>query len=200
RRDDRVVGAHAAQGAVGQFGGQAGVTGGQPPLPDQVGQQEVGVGVPFVHGAQHVEGGGACEVARRTAPPAAGSPVAPPRPAAVPAAHAFTRHSNRSPSAMRAPLAHSAAVIARLPWGRTSPSRTGWVAVPTSTAFLVADSAPGASAAASGAGRTGPSFTLPPRNSVHAPGAGVQALIRRSTRKAGADQSTLAASTVILGA
>jgi hypothetical protein len=44
--EDRVVGAAAAQRAVGQLGGERRVPAGQPALGEQGGQQQVGVGVP----------------------------------------------------------------------------------------------------------------------------------------------------------
>ncbi len=53
---DRVVGALAAQGAVAQFGGEAGVALVQAVVPDPGGQHQVGVGVLGGDGAQHFEG------------------------------------------------------------------------------------------------------------------------------------------------
>ena len=53
---DRVVGALAAQCAVAQFRGEAGVALVQVVVPDPGGQHEVGVGVLGGDGAQHFEG------------------------------------------------------------------------------------------------------------------------------------------------
>ena len=62
--------------------------------------------------------------------------------------------------------------MGRRPTGRTSPSSTGAVAVPTSTRRFSACSSPGLSsgAPAASAGRTGPSPRRSPRKVVHAPG------------------------------
>ena len=103
-------------------------------------------------------------------------------------------HRKRSPSAGRSPRSQSRAAIAPLPSGRTSPSRTAVVPVPTRSSA----SAPGGRT--SSVGVTGPSLTRRSRRVVQAPGAGVQARTSRSTRSAGEVQSTRASSTVSLGA
>ena len=77
---------------------------------------------------------------------------------------------------MRTPRAQSAAGIGRLPTGRTSPSRTAAVAVPTSTRRFSTCSCPGFSSGASArpAERsTGPRPSRGSRNVVQAPGSGV---------------------------
>ena len=61
-------------------------------------------------------------------------------------------------------------------------------------------SLPGARSVVAGSAVTGPSLTRRPRKVVQAPGAGVQARTTRSTRSAGARQSTRASSAVSLGA
>src|SRR6202041_2113110 len=53
---DRVVGAAAAQGAVGEFGGEGRVPAGQAAFGQQGGQQQVGVGVAVRDRAQDVVG------------------------------------------------------------------------------------------------------------------------------------------------
>src|SRR5690606_34905476 len=85
-----------------------------------------------------------------------------------------------SPAPMRTPRAQSAARIGFLPWACTHSSSTAWDPVPAYALFLAA-------------GRS-------PRKVVQAPGAGVQPRTTRSTRSAGARQSTRASSTVTLGA
>src|SRR5690606_21827748 len=82
-----------------------------------------------------------------TAPLAAG-PLA----ATVRAVHCSPR---LEPGARRAPRAQSAAAIALLPTGCTSPSTTAPPPVPTSTASLRTSSSPGARCESS-LGRTGP--------------------------------------------
>ena len=52
-----VIGAPAAQRAVGELGGQRGVPAAEPALGQRGREQQVGVGVPLGHGAQHVAGG-----------------------------------------------------------------------------------------------------------------------------------------------
>ena len=82
--EDRVVGAAAAQRAVGQFGGEGRVPAGQATFPEEGGQQQVGVGVPVRDRAQHVVGGPPGRIRVRTAIaglaaaglPAAGLPAA----------------------------------------------------------------------------------------------------------------------------
>src|SRR5690606_8876960 len=205
--DDLVVGAEPAERAVGELRGEGGVPPGDLPLPEQRGHQQVGVRVPLVHGPEQVVGRDPGLVPPRPpAAPAGGrSSSAASAAALLASVHALrppgsSAHSTRSRSVIRTPRAHSAAVIIRLPCGCTSPSSTGIVPVPASTVVLVARSSPGASSPASGASRTGPSLSRPPRNVVQAPGAGVQARISRSTRIAGAVQSTRASSGSILGA
>src|SRR5690606_12981174 len=122
-------------------------------------QLEVGVGAVLVHRPQDLvcrlarrvcpagplgRGlGRALPRARPTARPApsvpgATSAVARLRPAspavtsAAPSAPALLTHSNRSPGSGRTPRAQSGAAMAFLPFGWTSPRRTGTVPVPTS--------------------------------------------------------------------
>src|SRR4051812_37115616 len=106
--------------------------------------------------------------------------------------------SKRAPSDSRSPRAQSAAAICRAPNAFTSPSLTAVVAVPTSTSALPTRSAPGSSR--SSVWVTGPSLTRVSSYVVQAPGAGVQARIRRSTATAGSPHATCASATVILGA
>jgi len=53
RGEHGVVAAAAAERAVGQLGGQRGVAACQPALGQQGGEQQVGIGVPVGHRAQH---------------------------------------------------------------------------------------------------------------------------------------------------
>ena len=91
-------------------------------------QHEVGVRVVLADGAQELQCGRAWQVG----------------------------HLSTSPSSSRAPRAQSAAGISRLPGGRTRPSRTGTVAVPTWTSARPMRIRPAGSAGASGAGSTRP--------------------------------------------
>ena len=68
---DGVIGAAAAQRAVGQFGGEGGVTAGEAALGEQGREQQVGVGVPVRDRAQHVVGGAPGRVGARAAGPGA---------------------------------------------------------------------------------------------------------------------------------
>ena len=72
RGQDGVVGAAAAQRAVGQFGGEGRVAAGQAALGEQGGKQQVGVGVPVRDRAQDVVGGAPGRVGARAAAEAAG--------------------------------------------------------------------------------------------------------------------------------
>ena len=67
RGQDGVVGAAAAQRAVGQFGGEGRVAAGQAALGEQGGKQQVGVGVPVRDRAQDVVGGAPGRVGARSA-------------------------------------------------------------------------------------------------------------------------------------
>ena len=100
----------------------------------------------------------------------------------------------------RTPRAQSAAAICFLPNALTSPSRTGPVPVPTSTAFLVDLELARAPAGRRRRRVTGPSLIRSPRRWSRRRAPGVHARIRRSTASAGSAQSTRASSTVIFGA
>ncbi len=54
RRDDRVVGAAAAQRSVREFGGQRGVLGIEPGLRDRRRKDQIGIGIRLRHGAENV--------------------------------------------------------------------------------------------------------------------------------------------------
>src|SRR6202035_5679712 len=59
RGQDGVVGAQAAQGAVGQLGREGGVTAGELAVRQELGQQQVGVRLAVTDRLQHVVGGAA---------------------------------------------------------------------------------------------------------------------------------------------
>src|SRR5690606_11975775 len=216
-------GALVAQRAVHQLGGERRVPRVQLPLLARLAQQrrqdEVGVGVPLVHGPQGLEGEDADGVLLgptvRLAGPAGptgliahGKKVL--RVWGEVRAPAYVVVAGRrgprgqaptvSPAPMRTPRAQSAALIGFLPWACTHSSSTAWEPVPAYTLFLAADSSPGARSVRPGAGATWTSLSRSPRKVVQAPGAGVQPRTTRSTRSAGARQSTRASSTVTLGA
>jgi hypothetical protein len=67
RGQDRVIGAAAAQRAVGQFGGKGGVPAGQAAFRQDGGQQQVSVGVALIDRAQDVIGGPARRIRTRPA-------------------------------------------------------------------------------------------------------------------------------------
>src|SRR5690606_21151107 len=221
-RDHGVVGALVAQRAVHQLGGERRVPRVQLPLLARLAQQrrqdEVGIGVPLVHGPQGLEGEDADGVLLGPTVRLAG----PAGPTGLVAhgkkvlrvwgevrAPAYVVVAGRrgprgqaptvSPAPMRTPRAQSAALIGFLPWACTHSSSTAWEPVPAYTLFLAADSSPGARSVRPGAGATWTSLSRSPRKVVQAPGAGVQPRTTRSTRSAGARQSTRASSTVTLG-
>ena len=96
-RQDRVVPALPAQGAVGELGGEGRVAPGEPVAVQQLRQGEVRVGIVLAHGAQELQRSGA----------------------------GLVGHARVSSSVSRAPRAQSAAGISRLPAGWTRSSRTG---------------------------------------------------------------------------
>jgi hypothetical protein len=187
RREHRVVGALATYRPGDQLRRERRVPAGDPPRAQQRWKQEVRVGAAVPDRRQHVVGrlprrvgGGTARTPSSTSPGVA--------------------HTSRSPLSRRTPRAQSAAGIRFFPTGWTSPSRTGTVPVPTCTASLATASSPGFSGSPSGSTSTGPSLMRCPAVVDQAPGAGVQARIRRSTAAAGWCQSTRASSTVIFGA
>src|SRR6266851_122579 len=174
RGQDGVVGAAAAQRAVGQFGGEGSVPAGQPALLEQGGQQQVSVGVPVRDRAQDVVGGapgrigawptGAGLADTRLAGvrlagvrlagvrlaasglPAAGLARAGVAGSGRPRVFPLLRHVSRTTRGPpeRRPRAHSDADMRRLPGAWTSPRRTGPEPVPTNTAWRPTCSSPGA--------------------------------------------------------
>ena len=67
RGQDGVVGAAAAQRAVGQFGSEGSVAAGQATLREQGGEEQVGVGVPVRDRAQDIVGGAPGRIGARPA-------------------------------------------------------------------------------------------------------------------------------------
>src|SRR5699024_11169042 len=106
-------------------------------------------------------------------------------------------HHNLKWRPLGRPRAQSAAGMGRLPGGCSVDTRTSAVAVPTQTASLVTRIWPGASSA-SWSIVTGWILRRSWSKVVHAPGAGVQPRICRSTANAGRFQSILASSAVSL--
>ena len=193
--EHRVVAALAAQRAVGQLGGQRRVPPGQAALGQQRRQQQVGVGVPLGHGAQHVERRPAGRIRPAAGGPArAGRPRRPrPRPGPCPLARTLLsahlapvsraprrgrRAAGRAPSRRPASAACRAAARRRAAPGAVAGAdqhpRPGTRSSP----------GPGRRPRSSGAGpANGQSLILAPSSAVHAPGAGVQARISRLDRR-----------------
>ena len=135
--EDHVELAGHAQRAVGQLGGQRRVAAVDLAVAQQGGQHQVGVRVLLVDRAQGREGRVAGRVDGR------------PRPARATwrtgGSWCVVAQRNPSPGSGRTPRAQSPAGISALPSGRTVPSATGPVAVPTSTCRPSTRSSPGGS-------------------------------------------------------
>ena len=117
--EDRVVAALTAQGPVAQLGRQGGVAAAQPALPQQRGQQQVGVGIPLGNAAEHVYSRPPGQVLAAPGRPAtrataATSPVT--TRATVHAAAVAAAAAPRSPGSAARPLRRPAA--RPLPWSR----------------------------------------------------------------------------------
>ena len=111
--EHRIEEAAASKGAVGECGGERRVTTVQVRVGEHLLHREVGVGVVVVDVAEHVVG----RKPRRVDGPTVRAPLD--------RARAVAGHApSSSLSVSRTPRAQSAATIARLPAGRTSPSRT----------------------------------------------------------------------------
>ncbi len=118
RGEQPVQDTRGTQGAVGQLGGEPPVPGREPALRQQGRQQQVRVGAALVDGPQDLPGehpGG----------------IDPGRPWPSPCGTGGRAHVNLSPSARRAPRAQASAAIVGRPSGRTSPSSTIPLPVPT---------------------------------------------------------------------
>ena len=138
-REHGVVGALAAQRAVGELGREGGVAAGDVAVGQQLGQQQVRVCLAVLHRREDLVGGAA-----RVAGPAGDVAVGragvagrarPGRAGRGGGGDAGRRPRQPSPRVMAAsacrPRAQSAAGMRRLPCGWTSPSRTATVPVPT---------------------------------------------------------------------
>ncbi len=218
RGEHRVVGALAAQRAVGELGREGGVATGDVAVGQQLGQQQVGVGLAALHRRQDVVGGaaGVARPAGAVALGRVGAGRAGTARRAVPGtrtpvdAHLSrargrrrSRPADREPS--RRPACGACPAAGRRPGGpgrcrcRRRPRRARRGAPPAS-ARTGSAAAPGSAGAAAAIGVTGQSLRRVDSTSVQAPGSGVQARIWRSIRCAGSFQSTRASAGVSLGA